>query len=193
MNTIEIRNVLEFLRLVERLKDTLRTSRTSSGRQESVAEHTWRLCLMFSLFRNEFPEIDFDRAIRMCIVHDMGEIVAGDIPATFQKHGDSKSHQERQDLESILVSLPAILRGEILELWDEYEAAATPEAKLVKAFDKLETIIQHNQGMNAPDFDYEFNLTYGSKFTTGHPLLAEIREILDQETKRLSNAAKRLS
>ena len=67
-------------------------------------------------------------------------------------------------------------------LWDEYEAAASPEARLVKALDKLETILQHNQGRNPPGFDYRFNLGYGRQYTGGHPLIVALRELLDQET-----------
>jgi len=78
--------------------------------------------------------------------------------------------------------LPPDLKTEMLALWDEYEAASTPEAKIIKGLDKLETIIQHNQGKNPLDFDYEFNLAYGQEYMGFHPLLAQVREILDRET-----------
>ena len=73
-------------------------------------------------------------------------------------------------------------REEIVHLWDEYEAAVTPEARIAKALDKQETIMQHNQGRNPSSFDYAFNLGYGSKYTADHPLIVEIRRILDEET-----------
>jgi putative hydrolase of HD superfamily len=79
--------------------------------------------------------------------------------------------------------LPDPLRHQITALWDEYEAAASPEAKLAKAFDKLETIMQHNQGRNPPDFDYRFNLDYGRQHTVGSPLIEAVRELLDRETE----------
>jgi putative hydrolase of HD superfamily len=69
-------------------------------------------------------------------------------------------------------------------LWDEYEAAATPEARLAKGLDKLETILQHTQGANPPDFDYRFNLGYGRQHTSGDPFLEELRRILDDDTER---------
>ena len=83
----------------------------------------------------------------------------------------------------LLAPLPVGLRDEIAGLWDEYEAAQSPEAKLAKALDKLETIMQHNQGSNPADFDYRFNLEYGRRFTAGDPLIVAIREILDRETE----------
>jgi len=78
----------------------------------------------------------------------------------------------------------ALLRDEIVELWDEYEAATTPEARLAKALDKLETILQHTQGDNPPGFDYRFNLGYGREYTAGDPLIEAMRRILDEETER---------
>ena len=184
MSPSELDGVLAFLRAAERLKDTLRSSHTSSGRPESVAEHTWRLCLMAALLRDEFPGIDFSRLIRICVVHDLGEAIRGDIPAIDQDTAAPKSAEERNDLVTLTAPLPPRLRDEILALWDEYEAAATPEAKVAKALDKLETILQHNQGKNPADFDYEFNLGYGQRYTSGHPLIEAIRVVLDEETRQ---------
>lgn len=76
------------------------------------------------------------------------------------------------------------LHGELLALWDEYDAAATPEAQAVKALDKLETMLQHNQGANPADFDYAFNLGYGRKHTGTTPLFSALRELVDADTRR---------
>ena len=184
MNASEIGGVLEFLRAAEQLKNTHRSAWTSGGEPESVAEHTWRLCLMALLLKDDFPAVDFARLVRICIIHDLGEAIGGDIPAIHQVPGESKAAQERADLLQLLEPLPERMRAEITGLWDEYEAAATPEARLAKALDKLETIMQHNQGRNPPDFDYQFNLGYGTRFTTGDPLIETIRGLLDAETAR---------
>lgn len=61
--------------------------------------------------------------------------------------------------------------------------SAPRKARLAKALGKLETILQHIQGDNPPDFDYRFNLEYGRRYTEGDPLLARIRGILDEETE----------
>ena len=182
MQQAEIVGVLEFLRSAEKLKNTHRSAWTSGGQPESVAEHTWRLCLMALVLKDAFPGVDFARLVKMCIIHDLGEAIGGDIPAIHQVHGQSKAGQERADLLELLQPLPERLRDEITGLWDEYEAAASPEARLAKALDKLETIMQHNQGANPPDFDYAFNLGYGKRYTTGDPLIEEIRALLDAET-----------
>lgn len=189
MQTERILGAVEFLREAERLKNVLRSGHTSSGRPESVAEHTWRLCLMALVFADGFENIDLLRLIKLCIVHDLGEAISGDIPAVLQTDGMDKSAQERADLEALTQSLHPAKRAEILNLWEEYEAAATPEAILAKGLDKLETILQHNQGKNPADFDYAFNLGYGQKHTSAHPLLAQIRALLDEETRARAEAS----
>ncbi|HYC72115.1 MAG TPA: HD domain-containing protein [Opitutaceae bacterium] len=184
MNPDHLAGVLQFLREAERLKQTWRSGRTSGGHPESTAAHTWRLCLMALVLERDLPGVDFSRLVKICLVHDLGEALGGDIPAIHQRPGESKAAQERRDLEALAAPLPPGRRAEILALWDEYEAAATAEARIAKALDKLETILQHNQGANPPEFDYAFNLPYGKKLTDAVPLAAQIRAILDEETRR---------
>ncbi|HEU4566309.1 MAG TPA: HD domain-containing protein [Gemmatimonadaceae bacterium] len=180
----DIEGILTFLRAAERLKSVTRNAWTSEGERESVAEHTWRLCLMALLFAHHFPEADVARLVKICIIHDLGEAIGGDIPAPEQDASAPKAAEERRHLLQLLEPLPEALRREITGLWDEYEGARTLEARLAKALDKLETIMQHNQGRNPADFDYRFNLEYGRRFTAGVPLLAAVRELLDAETER---------
>jgi putative hydrolase of HD superfamily len=184
----ELAGLLDFLRAAESLKTVTRSGYTSAGLPESVAEHTWRLSLMALLLAPEFLDVDFARLVKICLVHDLGEAVRGDIPAPEQARrlaagAGGKATDERRDLVSLLESLPARSRAEITALWDEYEAAQSPEAKLAKALDKLETILQHTQGRNPPDFDYRFNLGYGREHTASPPLIAALREVLDRATE----------
>src|SRR5687768_7809236 len=183
MDRSELDGILAFLRATERLKNVTRSAWSSEGRRESVAEHSWRLCLMAMMLHPAFPDVDFARLVKICIIHDLGEAIGGDIPAPLQAGAGSKSDTERRDLLTLLEPLPAGLRSEVAALWDEYEEARSPEARLAKALDKLETIMQHNQGSNPADFDYRFNLGYGRRFTVGEPLIERIREILDKETE----------
>lgn len=184
MITDDILGILDFLREAERLKNVYRTSWTTDGTQESAASHTWRLCMGALVFAGHFPELDSERLIKICVIHDLGEAISGDIPAIYQDANAPKAEQERADLLTLLKTLPGDLQDEIVELWDEYEAAETAEAKVAKALDKLETLMQHNQGTNPPDFDYEFNLEYGRTHTDRVPLIAEIRKLIDEETQR---------
>jgi putative hydrolase of HD superfamily len=176
----EIDALLDTLRAAERLKDTLRSGYTAGGRQESVADHTWRVCLL----ADRFPHIDLARLLQMLVLHDLGEAVGGDIPAPEQQEGTGKAADERADFVSLIGRLPAAQQAHLVGLWDEYEDARTPEAKLAKALDKLETLLQHTQGDNPLDFDYAFNLTYGARYTSTDPLIATIRARIDLETER---------
>ena len=200
MHENELKGLLAFLTSAERLKTVTRSAYTSTGEKESVAEHTWRLALMAMLLAPQLPNVDFAKLVKICIVHDLGEAIGGDIPAPEQARRKAagasagKSADERRDLVALVEPLPAALREEITALWDEYEAAQSPEAKLAKALDKLETILQHTQGRNPPDFDYRFNLGYGREHTAAPPLIAEMREVLDRLTEdraRDADAARR--
>ncbi len=182
MDEATIKSRLEFLRRAEQLKDTLRSGFTAQGRPESVAEHTWRLTLLVVTFADLLPGIDLFRLLRICIIHDLGEVLNGDIPAPSQDASAPKSDNERNDFQSLISPLPESLQQEFLELWDEYENASSPEAEVAKAFDKIETLLQHNQGSNPPGFDYEFNLDYGKRYTDAVPLATAIRKLIDQET-----------
>jgi putative hydrolase of HD superfamily len=188
-----LEGVLDFLRAAEQLKVKTRSAYTSEGKPESIAEHSWRLCLMALVLRDEFPDVDFARLVAMCVVHDLGEAIRGDVPAPVQAAQlarDPKAHksaQEREDLLKLLAPLPASAREQITGLWDEYEAAGTREARVAKALDKLETILQHTQGANPPDFDYRFNLGYGRAFTSEDAVIVRLREILDDETSSRMN------
>jgi putative hydrolase of HD superfamily len=173
---------LKFLREAERLKDTLRSAYTKSGRTESVAEHTWRLTLLAITFADELPGVDLLKLLKICILHDLGEAVDGDIPAPMQCAAISKSEKERNDFLSLVAPLPEELKSEFVSLWDEYDDGKSPEACAAKALDKLETILQHNQGLNPEDFDYQFNLEYGRAHTNKVPIAVSIRDLLDVET-----------
>lgn len=179
---------LQFIQSAERLKNVLRSGHTSEGRRESTPEHTWRLCLLAMVLRDRLPPLDFERLLKMCVLHDLGEALHGDVPAVDQAAPGAKAADERQDLITLMQPLPAHLQAEFLALWDDYEAAATPEARAAKALDKLETIIQHNQGANPPDFDYAFNLAYGRKHTATEPLYAALRALVDVQTQAHADA-----
>ena len=190
MTPESLHGILDFLRAAESLKTATRSGWTTAGQPESVAEHTWRLCLMAMVLRPAFPDVDLEKLLKICIVHDLGEAIGGDIPAPEQvRRGASKSGDERRDLLQLLAPLPQAQQAEILGLWDEYESAASPEARLAKGLDKLETILQHTQGTNPPDFDYRFNIGYGRQHTDHHPVLVELRRILDEATESRARAA----
>jgi putative hydrolases of HD superfamily len=181
MNREDLHAVLDFLRDAEKLKNVTRTAWTSDGKRESVAEHTWRLCLLALVLERAFPQLDFGRLLRICVVHDLGEAIGGDISAVLQS--EPKAESERRDLLQLLNPLPPEVAADIVALWDEYENASSPEARVAKALDKIETIMQHNQGANPAGFDYRFNIGYGRQYAVDDPVIGALRAIVDAETE----------
>ena len=173
---------LEILHFAEKLKDTTRHCTTSGRRRESVAEHSWRVSLMAMLLKNEFPELDTDKVIRMCLIHDLGECFTGDIPA-FDKTNADRDTEEKL-LNKWVSGLPEEVSAELSALYDEMERQETAEAKLFKALDKLEAVIQHNESPldTWSPIELELNKTYGSDTVAFSEWLTEFRELLTQET-----------
>lgn len=93
----------------------------------------------------------------------------------------------------MIKDLPVHLKDEILSLWDDYENILSLEAKVAKALDKLETLMQHNIGHNPEDFNYEFNLTYGKQYTNEIEILKVVREVVDEETYQRIEESRRVA
>ena len=111
------KELISILTVAERLKCATRHCYTSTGRQESVAEHSWRIALMGMLLKPEFPELDMDRVIRMCLIHDLGEAFTGDIPTFLKTEADSE--KEDQLFSRWVATLPAETSREFSELLEE--------------------------------------------------------------------------
>ena len=177
-----LQSYLEFIKELELLKNITRTAWTSAGKKESTAEHSWRLALFTGIISQEFPELDGKKLLMMALGHDLGKIYDGDISAALLPDPDEKYKSEAGSVSRLLSLLEEPARSRIAYLWQEYEDGRTAEAKLVKALDKAETIIQHNQGQNPDDFDYEFNLSYGKQYFETNPLLKEMKREIDNDT-----------
>ena len=179
---MEPRQFLEILHTAERLKDTPRHCTTSRGRRESVAEHSWRITLMAFLLRDEFPEADMDRVMRMCLIHDLGECFTGDIPVFAKTGADRKKESEL--LDEWVQTLPEPVRTEMTGLYAEMNALETPEARIYKSLDKLEAVIQHNESpiRTWEEHEYELNRTYASDFVAFSSWLTALRQEILQDT-----------
>lgn len=175
-------SLLEILAVAKNLKCNTRHCQTSSGRQESVADHSWRLALMAMLVRDEFPDLDIDKVIRMCLIHDLGEAFTGDIP-TFEKSAED-AEKEDAILMNWIASFPKPYNIELSELLSEMEALQTDESRLYKALDNLEAVIAHNESDISTwlPLEYELQFTYGRDKVTFSPYLQELKADIDQIT-----------
>ena len=181
---MEPRKLLDVLHLAEKLKDVTRHCDTSGGRRESVAEHSWRAALMAYFLKDEFPEADMDKVITMCLIHDLGEAFTGDIPSFYKTEADEK--REEQLLSSWVDSLPEPYRTEMQALYQEMDARQTVEAKIYKAIDGMEAVIQHNFSDLATWIprEYELNVNYANDKVTFSEYMTKLREEIRKDTSR---------
>jgi len=179
---MEPRKLLEALNVAERLKDTTRHCYTKNGRHESVAEHSWMMTLIAFFIKEEFPEADMDKVIKMCIIHDLGEAFTGDIPA-FDKTVSNEQKEEAL-LHGWLASLPENIAAEMRALYDEMARRETLEAKIYKAIDGLEALIQHNISDLSTWIprEYELNKVYADDKVAFSAYLKEVREEIRKDT-----------
>ena len=179
---MEARELLNILLTAQQLKDTTRHCYTAGGRHESVAEHSWMAALMAYFMRDEFPDVDMDKVIRMLLIHDLGECFTGDIPV-FEKTGKDEE-KEAEMLESWIASLPEYYASEMRSLYAEMEERETKEAKLYKAIDSLEAVIQHNSSDIStwlPN-EYELQLTYADDRVQFSDYLKILREAIRKDS-----------
>lgn len=179
---MEARQLLDALEVAERLKDTTRHCYTRNGRRESVAEHSWMMTLMGFFMKDEFPDVDMDKVIRMCIIHDLGEAFTGDIP-TFEKN-EAHEKSEEELLNMWVETLPTNTAKEMRELYEEMAKRESKEAKVYKAIDSLEALIQHNISDISTWIpkEYELNKTYADDKVAFSEYLKSVREEIRVDT-----------
>lgn len=108
---------------------------------ESVAEHSYGVAMLAMVVRDRFfPHLDSDRLLRLALIHDIGEVHAGDITIHDGVSEGEKLDRERRSVDRLIEGLAGGERYRAL--WEEYEAQASPEAVLVRQLDRLEMALQ---------------------------------------------------
>lgn len=188
---MESRRLIDLMAIAEKLKCNTRHSWTSTNRHETVAAHSWRLALLAYLVQDEFPEADMDKVIRMCIFHDLGEAITGDIPAFYKTEKD----EEVEDLKiaELLKTMPPFYQERLLPLFREMGEMKTLEAKIYKALDKMEAIFQHNEADISTwiPLEYTTNLEYGMENVAFSPYMKRLRqELYNDSVQKIENASR---
>ena len=180
---MDARKLLDTLAVAERLKDATRHSYTSGGRHESVGEHSWMMALIAFFLRDEFPEADMDKVIRMCLIHDLGEAFTGDIPAFDKTEADIQ--KEDAAFDAWVQILPEDAKEVFSALLAEMNALETQEAKIYKALDKLEAVIQHNEADISTwlPLEYDLQLVYGKENVEFSSYFRALKTEIDGWTK----------
>lgn len=181
---MNVADVVIFFSWAEKLKTTYRHAVTSDvKRLESVAEHSWLATMLAVIIHPQLTiKVDLLKLLKMLLIHDLGEAVSGDIPS-FNKNEASKSHikTELQGLRQIINHLPSPLQQEITELFIECENIQTDTAKVAKAIDRFEALMQHNlipittweQG------DFDIQPYYQDQHFNFDPFIRQLKNYID--------------
>lgn len=138
-----LKKQLDFILEIDKAKNILRQTHLSGhGRRENDAEHSWHMAIMAVLLKeyaNE--EVDVLKVITMLLVHDLVEIDAGDTYAYDEKGNESRPERERRAADRIYGMLPEDQGWKLRELWEEFEAYESPEAKYAHMLDNFQPLI----------------------------------------------------
>lgn len=184
---MDLQNTLKFLHVAEGLKRELRHSWLSDGRQESVAEHTWRVALMAMAIEEYLPQkVNSERLLKMIIIHDLVEVYATDIPAFDTMNNIKVKEQKRQNEMKAIEKIRNLLGNDtgqqFYDLWFEFEHKKTYEAKVANALDKLEAQIQHNEAAIETWLPIEHEMVFLlGKHTDFDDVLGELKGIIEAE------------
>lgn len=128
---------------------------------------------------------DVTKTIKMLIIHDLGEIYAGDHHA-FKRIPQNRYQKELLAIKKIVKPLPPDTQEEFISLWIEFEECQSLESRLAKTFDKLEVLIQHNEAdiSTWSKKEYSFNVVYGDEFCEFNPMLKTLRQLIKDECQK---------
>ena len=175
---------IQFIHEVDKIKFILRRTKLfNSDRRENDAEHSWHLAMMaIILSEHANKEVDVLKVIKMVLIHDVVEIDAGDV-FFFDKNQQHDNRKEELDAaKRIFGLLPEDQAQELFDLWQEFEAAESTEAKFAKTLDRLEPMLQNasNQGGTWEEYDVKYEEVLDSK-----RVMAEIANPLWEYTQEL--------
>jgi putative hydrolase of HD superfamily len=148
----ELQQAAEFLLELDKLKAVTRKTKIAGGaRYENSAEHSWQIALMAMALEPYATEpVAIDRVVKMLLVHDVGEIDAGDVIVYANVDPAKREAEELAGVERVFGLLPAALAAPFIALWKEFEAAVTPEARFAHSLDRAMPVFLNlsNQGQS---------------------------------------------
>ena len=140
----ELSNIVDFIKEIEKLKSVTRFNRTLDGRFENSAEHSWQSAMASIVLQDYYPEkLNMEKVISMLLIHDLGEIYAGD---TWVFNDEKKVHSHDRELESIEKTMRILPEEKYLNMknsWLEFEKGQSAEARYARVIDALVPLINH--------------------------------------------------
>lgn len=158
---------IEFIKEIDKLKYIQRrTKLINSDRNENDAEHSWHLAIMAVVLAEHANEpVDILKVVKMLLIHDLVEIDAGDTFIYDTQKDHTNTDEERLAAQRIFGMLPEAQAAELTDIWEEFEAGNSAEAKFARAMDRLEPLLQNssNQGGTWKEFDVPYSKVYNKK------------------------------
>lgn len=140
----DLSNIVDFIKEIEKLKSVTRFNRTLDGRFENSAEHSWQSAMASIVLQDYYPEkLNMEKVISMLLIHDLGEIYAGD---TWVFNDEKKVHSHDRELESIEKTMRILPEEKYLNMknsWLEFEKGQSAEARYARVIDALVPLINH--------------------------------------------------
>lgn len=180
--------IMDFFIELEKFKETQRFSESPAGTGDTSASHSWKLAFMALSVAKELKlELDLFRTVKICLVHDLPEYITGDIDSRRIARGefskDDKTQAEQRAIDEIEKKAGSFGK-EIKELWQEYEAAASQEARFVKALDKIETLSHQIHAGGESCVMPEHVATYADKAVNNFPELKPFLNTVKEKLKK---------
>ena len=184
-------SILDLFHAAEKLKNENRRAFKSNGLPDTVAEHSWRVCLMTLVLAATVPDINRDKCLIMALIHDLPETYAGDVSRLDRNARVGRHDLEKAALEKVVSSVPGGTASEITGLWLEFEEGVSHEARFVQLIDRLEVLLQHNESGVGKWSDLEKQIQYGlaENHARRYGFLYEFALEIDAETLQLLLAA----
>ncbi|WP_298805914.1 HD family hydrolase [uncultured Lentibacter sp.] len=169
---------MAFLMEADKLKQVLRATTLADGtRAENSGEHSWHIALFALVLGADAPaDVSVERVIKMLLLHDIVEIDAGDAPIFADHDASAQAAKEAAAATRLFGLLPPDQAASFRALWDEFEAAQTPDARFAKSLDRFQPPNQNLAAGGGSWVSYEtryetFEARVGTKIKRGAPWL----------------------
>lgn len=183
--------IADFFTIAEKLECEYRTTRMSDGMCQSVASHSWNMCIMAIALRPYLKTpVNMERVMKMCALHDLPEAITHDIPL-HRQNPDVMTEKHERESDAINKILGLLNDDEIKNALSEYEERKSPESKLVKALDRLDTAVQHLCARDLSyvgeyDNNFYWKLFFSDKFADGFDFEPVLRDVFNEICRRVS-------
>ncbi len=184
-------NIADFITMAERLECEYRLTRMSDGMPQSVASHSWNMAMMALVLRPYLQkQFNMRRVLELCLVHDLPEAIAHDVPFHAQTD-EVRAEKQRNETAAIKLLTGKLDDDYMRDLFAEYENRQSIESKLVKALDRLDTVVQH---VCARNLSYIFEcydgfylkLVFSKKFASYFDFEPALRMVFDELCRRVA-------